>query len=175
MDSAAEKPRRSHAPVVARYQAKRLAEGKCRRCGTRPRMSLAGGRMSPYCEDCRAKASARQAKRLTELRQQGQPAPSPGSPAWKVHLAAPDGGALAPCGAKADVNAASDIAAVTCGNCARTAAFRAAAADERRRVAADALDAASNAYDADPSPDNRDALDASLDDWDAAYAAQKAT
>ena len=173
MPAAAEKPRRSHAPVVARYQAKRQAEGKCRRCGTRPRMVKAAGQSSPYCEQCRARASDYEVRRQASKRAAGQASASPSSPAWKVHFAAPDSGPLAPCGAKSDTNATSDVDAVTCGNCARTAAFRAAAADERRRAAADALDVASNAYDAAPSPERRAALEAALDEWDAAYAAQK--
>ena len=154
MPTAAEKPRRSHAPVVARYQAKRLAEGKCRRCGTRPRMLKADGQASPYCQRCRARASAYEVRRLASRRAAGQASASPSSPEWKFHLAAPDGGPFAACGAKSDANTTSDIEAVTCGNCSRTAAFRAAAAD-----------AVSNAYEAGPGFENRDAPEVVPDDF----------
>lgn len=116
-----------NAPNVARYQSKRLSEGKCRRCGTRPRMVKKNNRASPYCEKCRAAATAREVARLAERRAAGQKAPSPASRGWAMHLAAPSSSLLTACGALRDGVNTIHYAGVTCKNCKRTAAYRLAA------------------------------------------------
>ena len=45
------------------YQARKLAAGKCRRCGQRDRLERLTGRLSPYCQDCGDKASAEALRR----------------------------------------------------------------------------------------------------------------
>ena len=133
-DATARKRKYSYPAATKRYQSRRNAEGNCRRCGTRPRAESKNGGLSPYCELCRARASQAELKRQARLRSEGSAKPSPNSPAWKTHLLAPDGGVLAACGASADINSTDDPAAVNCGNCARTGAFKtaqAAAKEER--------------------------------------------
>ena len=123
----AERRKYSYPANTKRYQDQRNAEGKCRRCGTQPRMMNKNGALSPYCVRCRARASDAEIKRQARLREAGNAAPSPNSPVWKVHFSAQEGGSLAACGARAELNSAADPAAVNCGNCARTAAYKAVA------------------------------------------------
>ena len=117
-------PSQNNGPNVERYQQRRLSEGKCRRCGNRPRLVKKNGRASPYCAECRARATAREVARLAERRASGQKAPSPSSRGWAMHLAAPNSALLTACGALKDGTNTIHVTGVTCKNCARTAAYR---------------------------------------------------
>ena len=116
-------PSLNNGPNVERYQQKRLSEGKCRRCGSRPRLVKKNGRASPYCDKCRALATAREIARKKERRAAGK-APSPSSRGWSMHLASPSSALLTACGALKDGTNTIHVAGVTCKNCARTAAYR---------------------------------------------------
>lgn len=117
-------PSVNNGPNVERYQQRRLSEGKCRRCGNRPRLVKKNGRASPYCAECRARATAREVARLAERRAAGQKAPSPASRGWAMHLAAPNSALLTACGALKDGTNTIHVTGVTCKNCKRTAAYR---------------------------------------------------
>ena len=120
-------PGYDNGPNVARYQAKRLSEGKCRTCGTRDRMVGKSGRKSPYCEIHRARATQREIARQAKLRAAGESRPSPASKTWAMHLAHPYDAQFTACGAIRDGINTIHYAGVTCGNCRRTSASRIAA------------------------------------------------
>ena len=69
------------------YQARKMADGLCRRCGKLPRLvRLTTGRVSPYCEPCRRKASDRELIRQKLARIAGQA----GAPDAVVQAGAPE-------------------------------------------------------------------------------------
>lgn len=113
-------------PNVARYQQKQNAEGKCRTCA-RDRMVGKNGRLSPYCEIHRARATQREIARQAKLRAAGESRPSPASKTWAMHLAHPYDAQFTACGAIRDGINTIHYAGVTCGNCRRTSAYRVAA------------------------------------------------
>ena len=113
-------------PNVARYQQKQNAEGKCRTCA-RDRMVGKNGRLSPYCEMHRARATQREVARQARIRAAGKDRPTPASKAWAMHMAHPYDAALTACGAIRDGINTIHYTGVTCGNCRRTAAYRLAA------------------------------------------------
>lgn len=114
----------NNAPNVERYQQKRLAEGKCRTCGTRDRMVGRNGKLSPYCEVHRARATQREIERLAKKRAAGQARPAPPSKAGVMHLANPGDALLTACGAMRDSANTIHVTGVTCANCKRTVAYR---------------------------------------------------
>ena len=119
-------PSQNNGPNVERYQQRRLSEGKCRRCGNRPRLVKENGRASPLCADCRARATAREIARLAERRAEGK-APPPASRGIAMHLAAPNSALLTACGTLRNAANVIHYTGVTCKNCARTSAYQIAA------------------------------------------------